>query len=227
MNIIAVDDEKYALDLLYEAISEALPEVVPACFGRAAEALAYAREHRVDVAFLDVQMKEMDGLALAQELTEIRPNTNIIFVTGYSDYLEEAFQLYASGYVRKPVLAARIKREINNLRFPLKAEEDGRLPGVLGPYRFDHITQRVYYRGEDTLLKPREYQLFRLFASQPGRCFSAPELYQRIWGDAPQGSVHTVSVHISSLRKKLHMDEANNPIIKNRRGEGFYLDLDA
>ncbi|MDL2233035.1 helix-turn-helix domain-containing protein [Ruminococcaceae bacterium OttesenSCG-928-L11] len=61
----------------------------------------------------------------------------------------------------------------------------------------------------------------------PQPCFSPKDLFQWIWGDEPGGSVHTVSVHTSSLRKKLRMDEAGNPVIKNRRNEGFYLDLES
>lgn len=225
MNIIAVDDEELALATLQDAIREALPSEAPHCFLSVDAALEYANKEPVDVAFLDVKMKGRNGLILAQELKKIRSETNIIFVTGYSDYMEEAFRQHASGYVRKPVRARRILREIENLRHPIN--EDGKMKKikVLGPYMFDHVTGRVYYDGKDALLKPREFRLFCLFASNPGIYFTPEEIFKMIWGDDPNGNIHTVTVHVSSIRKKLNMDEDDNPIIRKRRGEGYYLDL--
>lgn len=225
MNILAVDDEALALHELNAAIREALPNETPACFRKAVEALAYARDNLIDVAFLDVNMGgDMNGLHLAEELDAIYPATNIIFVTGYSDYLEDAFRLYASGYVKKPVLAKRILREISHLRHPLKHKQPPDTVRELGPYVFDHTAQRVYCNGQDTNLSPREFKLFHLFAGNPGVTFTAEDLFKQVWGDEPVGSIVTVKVHVSSLRKKLGM--YHNITIQSQKGTGYTLSIE-
>lgn len=125
MNIIAVDDEESALWALERGIREAAPGTVLHCFSEAAGALAYAREHRVDVAFLDIEMHELDGLAMAKQLKEIHKATNIVFVTGHSSYMVNAFEMHASGYVMKPIRAERIAKELAHLRTPIVPQEQG------------------------------------------------------------------------------------------------------
>ena len=103
MKIIAVDDERIALSGLKLILNKAVPQADIAAFRQAKEALAYACQTRVDIAFLDVRMQEMNGIFLAERLKETNPRINIIFVTGYDEYAREAISLHASGYITKPV----------------------------------------------------------------------------------------------------------------------------
>lgn len=225
MNIIAVDDEKLLLHSLNMAICEAFPDETPSCFRGASEALEFAKTNPVDVAFLDIEMGEgMNGLELARELNTIHPATNIIFVTGFSNYYEEAFDQYASGYVKKPVLAKRILREMSHLRYPIEDKPQIKMVQELGPYTFDHLTGRVYRDGQDTLLKPKEFSLFCMFANNPGVFFTPEVLYQKVWGDEPVGNIDTVKMHVSRLRAKLDMTQESLAEIKSQRGKGYYLD---
>lgn len=123
MNIIAVDDERRALLELVQAIKEVSADAEVTGFPTAQSALDYAREQRIDVAFLDVEMKGMDGLALARALKDINGFTNIVFVTGYSKYMKDAFGLRASGYIMKPVEPAAVAEELKYPRTPIKEPE--------------------------------------------------------------------------------------------------------
>lgn len=102
MNVIYVDDERIALECFeYEARS--LKEIAHMnLFDKAEEALCFARQNEVDVAFLDIEMPDMSGLLLAKALQNIHPNICIIFVTAYSNYALEAFNADAIGYILKP-----------------------------------------------------------------------------------------------------------------------------
>lgn len=121
MKILAVDDEKLMLMALETAIHEAVPNADLVSFRRAADALAYTEENQVDVAFLDIQMRGMDGLDLARKLLEIDPRINIIFCTGYDDYISEAFRdVRCNGYISKPVDARKVYQEMQHLRAPLE-----------------------------------------------------------------------------------------------------------
>ena len=124
MRIIAVDDEKTALERLIESIEQAEPAAEIHGFRNPEEALAYIKEVACDVAFLDIRMKKMHGICLAQEMKLICPKVNIIFSTGYDEYYEDAFELHASGYLRKPVTSEKVKHELADLRYPVAAAGD-------------------------------------------------------------------------------------------------------
>lgn len=125
MKILAVDDEKLMLGALVSAIEEATPDSSIYSFRKGAEALEFAAENKVDVAFLDIRMRGMDGLDLAKELMSIYPELNVIFCTGYDDYISEAFrEVRCNGYITKPVDAEQITKELMHLRRPLELKEE-------------------------------------------------------------------------------------------------------
>lgn len=225
MNIIAVDDEKPSLFLVERAIRKAVPACSFACFLSAADALFYAEKTTVDVAFLDIHMRTMNGLMLAGRLQEIHGKTNIIFITGYSEYAVDAFSLGSSGYIMKPVEPEAIALEISRLRNP---------PEVLGPepmerignFTFDHCARRVLHDGKDVLLHPREYNIFHLLASYPNRYFTPQELYEKTSGQDMNDDIRALYVQIYRLRKKLGLGDAGlerSIEIEQSRGKGYRL----
>lgn len=127
MKILAVDDEKLMLSALVSAINEAMPEAEVAAFRSATSALEYFEDNKIDVAFLDIRMRGMDGLELARKLLEMDPTLNIIFCTGYDEYISEAFrEVRCNGYITKPVDADTVRRELSHLRTPIAAEDVGK-----------------------------------------------------------------------------------------------------
>lgn len=133
MRIIAVDDEKIALEALTSAIGKADENAEVISFRKVAEALEYVESNGVDVAFLDIEMRQMSGIELAKKLKLANPHINIIFATGYADYRGDAFEMHASGYITKPVTADKIRAELDNLRFPVV--ENGSMPPIGGKKR--------------------------------------------------------------------------------------------
>ena len=75
-----------------------------------------------DVAFLDIEMKGINGVEVAEKLKAINPNINIIFATGFGSYRDIAFDLHASGYLIKPITAERVRNELENLRRPVASQ---------------------------------------------------------------------------------------------------------
>ena len=125
MQFLLTDDEQGALSILAEAVKEVVPGANIYSFTNPLDALECMKETKCDVAFLDIQMREMSGIILAKKLKEIYPKVNIVFVTGYSDYAGDAFSLHASGYVHKPVTPAKIEREMENLRHHVRWKDTG------------------------------------------------------------------------------------------------------
>ena len=116
MKAIAVDDEIYMLETLQEAVSASSDIELTESFSSCSAALAYAAEHPVDVAFLDINMRGIGGLGLAEKLMQLHPRCKIIFCTGYEEYAVSAFQLHASGYLMKPITAEAVQKEIDYIK---------------------------------------------------------------------------------------------------------------
>ena len=123
MLVIAVDDEELMLRALVRAISASpdIKEVVK--FSNCEKALDYVKENPIDVAFLDINMRGMGGIALAKEIIKLRPNSKIVFCTGYEEYAIPAFKLHASGYLMKPISAEDVQNEIDNIKGVRKKEK--------------------------------------------------------------------------------------------------------
>ena len=119
MKIIAVDDEKIALKGLLLSIEKAAPNAEVFGFRYASDAIDYMKTEHCDVAFLDIEMKGINGVELARALKEINPDINIIFATGFGSYRDVAFDIHASGYLIKPITVEGVKRELENLRRPV------------------------------------------------------------------------------------------------------------
>lgn len=120
MNILALDDEQIALEGLASAAKKAEPSAAIYSFRKPKEALEFCKSTSCDVALLDIQMKTMNGVELAKELKLINPRINIIFTTGYADYMKDAFELHASGYLIKPITSEKVRKELDNLRFSVQ-----------------------------------------------------------------------------------------------------------
>jgi two-component SAPR family response regulator len=116
MRAIAVDDEELMLHALVRAISASpdIDEVVK--FSSCENALNYAKDNYFDIAFLDINMRGMGGIALAEKIIELCPNSRIVFCTGYEEYAISAFKLHASGYLMKPISAEDVQGEIDNIK---------------------------------------------------------------------------------------------------------------
>lgn len=75
----------------------------------------------MQIAFLDIELDDnINGIELAKHLKELNSRINIVFLTSFGEYVQDAFDLYSSGYVRKPVTPEKIRRQIANLRFPVR-----------------------------------------------------------------------------------------------------------
>ena len=116
MKAIAVDDEIYMLEALQEAVS-ASPDIESVeAFSSCSSALEYASENPIDVAFLDINMRGIGGLGLAEKLIELQPRCKIVFCTGHDEYAVSAFRLHASGYLMKPITSDAVQKEIDHIK---------------------------------------------------------------------------------------------------------------
>ena len=116
MIAITVDDERPMLKALTDIVKSSpdIEEVYD--FSACSAALEWVGKNSTDVAFLDINMRGMGGLALAEKITEIQPDCKIVFCTGYEEYALNAIQLRCSGYLMKPITPEAVQREIDHIK---------------------------------------------------------------------------------------------------------------
>lgn len=118
MKILAVDDMPVPRRALARAIGAAAPEAELVVCSDAEEVMACADLSTFDVAFIDIDLPGEDGIWLARELAAANSGVNVVFVTGFDEYMGDAFRLHSSGYVMKPVTADKVADELEHLRHP-------------------------------------------------------------------------------------------------------------
>ncbi len=120
MNLLLIDDEQMMLEMLSDAVAEVLPSANRFCFTKSSEGLDCAKDTPIDIAFLDINLRGFSGLDIAKQLMELYPKVNIIFCTGYEEYAVDAFKMYASAFLQKPIWAENIQEAVEHLRFPVE-----------------------------------------------------------------------------------------------------------
>lgn len=117
-HVILVDDMKLILSDGLPVLEEVIPNANVIGFTDAEEAIEYAKNNRVSLAFLDIELRNSNGLDLCRDLLAINPRTNVVYLTAYSDYSLDAWSTGASGFMLKPLTAEGVKEQLKNLRYP-------------------------------------------------------------------------------------------------------------
>ena len=197
MIAIAVDDEKLMLGALVAAIkaSPDISQVSP--FSNCDEALDFVKENTIDIAFLDINMRGMGGLALAEKIIGVCPDCKIVFCTGYEEYAIPAFKLHASGYLMKPVSGKDVQAEIDNIKGIHQREK------LLTVKCFG--TFEVYARGEKlTFKRSKTKELFAFLVDRNGAGVTVAEIGVALWeNDEDQKNQNYIHQLFRDLRQSL------------------------
>ena len=176
MKAITVDDEIYMLETLNDAVSASSDVELTGSFTSCSAALSYAAENPVDIAFLDINMRGIGGLGLAEKLMEIHPDCKIIFCTGHEEYAVSAFRLHVSGYLMKPITAEAVQQEIDHIK-GVKAKEKLLTINCFGNFE-------VLYNGEILPFKRRKAkELLAVLVDRNGAGLTAKQLCAILFPD--------------------------------------------
>ena len=197
MIAIAVDDEILMLGALVSAI-KASPDISEVSqFSGCDEALAFVKENTVDVAFLDINMRGMGGLALAEKIRSVCPDCKIVFCTGYEEYAIPAFKLHASGYLMKPVSAKDVQVEIDNIK-GIRQSQKPLTVKCFGNFE-------VYAKGEKlTFKRSKTKELFAFLIDRNGAGVTVAEIGAFLWeNDKEQKNQNYIHQLFRDLRLSL------------------------
>lgn len=176
MIAIAVDDEVLMLEALVKAITASSDITAVAKFSDCEEALEYVKSNHADIAFLDINMRGMGGLALAEKIVAARPGCKIVFCTGYEEYAISAFKLRASGYLLKPISAEDVQGEIDNIKGVRQKEK---------PLTVNCFGNFEVYAKEDKLVfkRMKTKELFAFLVDRRGAGMTAKQICAVLFPD--------------------------------------------
>ena len=127
LRVLAVDDERPALDELAYLLREQPRVDVVLTASDAAEALRVLEDDAVDAVFLDIRMPRLTGLDLAKILARFAQPPQLVFVTAYDEHAVVAFDLKALDYVMKPVRAERLSEAVRRVDDAVQGMESRRV----------------------------------------------------------------------------------------------------
>ena len=162
---------------------------------------------QIDLIILDVMLPDGSGIEFCADMRK-RNDIPVLFLTCLDDEAALVAGLKAGGdeYMTKPyslaALSARAEALLRRVRMDRSSEKNF----VIGPVLIDCGKRRAYLNGEDVMLTPKEFEVLLLLARDIGKRFTAKEIYSSVWRDELFDS-RTVIVHISSLRKKLRLND--------------------
>lgn len=115
LRVIIVDDEMWAARRLNRILLERDEAMDIETFLNPRKALEYVRTHKVDIAFLDISMPDINGMKLSQLFLELQSDIHLVFVTGFHKYAVKAYGINAMDYIMKPVTAERLALTMNRI----------------------------------------------------------------------------------------------------------------
>lgn len=116
IKVLIVDDEKGMRTIIKKILAKSGGFEVIGDTNNGEEAIGMFSEHRPKVVFLDIEMPEYNGIYCAKKLIDIDPKTIIIFATAHSEYMPDAFQLYAFDYLIKPFKVERVMQTLDRIK---------------------------------------------------------------------------------------------------------------
>ncbi len=193
MRILIADDEPLILNGMVRTVQRAAPDAEVEGFTSSSRALEWSRDNAPDVAFLDIEMPEINGLQLAKELRLMHPQLNVVFTTSYPQYAMDSYDLRASGYLLKPVSESDVRRELADLRFsPVRSRNTGLRLRTFGNFEAFNGANPLHFRYSRTL------ELLAYLTDRNGAFCTNGEIEGALWEDLPP-----TESYLRQLRKDL------------------------
>ncbi|MBE7721858.1 response regulator [Lacrimispora indolis] len=200
MRAILVDDEEMLLREM-ERLLASYPDLeIAGSYTDPMEALREIESTRPELAFLDIEMRTLSGLELAERLLQRNPDLNVLFVTAYNQYAVEAFEINAIDYILKPVRPERLEKTMERIR---------RKRGIPQPpetLRIQFFGKFSIYLGKEAVKwnrsKPRE--LLAYFLANEGIWLDKFKICDDLWPEnSPNQALRNLQTAVWAIRKCL------------------------
>jgi two-component system alkaline phosphatase synthesis response regulator PhoP len=223
IKILLVDDEPDILEIVGYNLSQEGYQIVTAENGK--EAIAKAKKEHPQLIIMDVMMPEMDGMEATEAIRKLPELKDVIitFLTARSeDYSQVAgFDAGADDYITKPIKPKLLVSKVKALLRRLK-DDDGKNSETLnvGGIEINREEYKIIKENKEIVLPRKEFELFYLLASKPGKVFKRDEILDKVWGNEVIVGGRTIDVHIRKLREKIGDD-----YFKTIKGVGYKFEV--
>lgn len=223
IKILLVDDEQDILEIVGYNLSQEGYQIVTATNGK--DAIAKAKKELPHLIIIDVMMPEMDGMEAVENIRKIPELSNVIitFLTARSeDYSQVAgFDAGADDYIAKPIKPKLLVSKVKALLRRLKEDESKGDVLKVGNIEINREEYKIILEDNGEIVLPRkEFELFYLLASKPGKVFKREEILDKVWGNEVVVGGRTIDVHIRKLREKI-----GDELFKTIKGVGYKLEI--
>ena len=216
--ILIVDDDQDIIEILRYNLCLNGYNVKSAINGK--EAIKKAKLFIPDIILLDIMMPIMDGIEACYKIKKIPSlkNTIIIFLSARSEDFTQIAAFDAGGYdyISKPVKPKILLKKIESILKRLKSDKNEHSIIELDNITISREEYKVVKDGKDIVLPRKEFELFSLLASNPGKVFTRDEIMNKVWGSNIIVGDRTIDVHIRKLREKI-----GNLYFKTVKGVGY------
>ena len=223
IKILLVDDEQDILEIVGYNLTQEGYQIVTASNGK--EAIVKAKKELPHLIIMDLMMPEMDGIEACENIRRIPELSHVIitFLTARSeDYSQVAgFDAGADDYITKPIKPKLLVSKVKALLRRLKDEEaKGSETLNVGDIEINREEYKIIKDNREIILPRKEFELFYLLASKPGKVFKREEILDKVWGSEVIVGGRTIDVHIRKLREKIGDD-----FFKTIKGVGYKFEV--
>jgi len=231
--VLIVEDEELIRETIGLALAEVGFEVLVAEDGLTALEMlggtksSSRRVADISLVILDLMLPGMNGLDLCRLLRHQGIDIPLLILSAKSTETDRVvgLEVGADDYLTKPFgmreLIARCRALLRRQRSAQEHEPDPVL--TFGDVQLNPKECRVFLRGEEINLSPKEFRILELFMGQPKRVWSRDQIIDQVWGYDFMGDNKTVDVHIRWIREKLEDDPSKPQYLKTVRGFGYRL----
>ena len=231
-HVLVVEDDKEIREGVEIYLKSQGYEVFQAADG--VEGLEVIEKEDVHLAIVDIMMPRMDGISMVVKLRE-KYDFPVIFLSAKSEEVDKIMGLNmgADDYVTKPFtpmeLLARVNSQLRRYRRFMERlgdkEENSRIH-TIGGLEINEDNVEVTGDGEPVKMTPIEYKILLLLMKNPGRVFSAEEIYERVWNERAINT-DTIMVHVRNIREKIEVNPREPKYLKVVWGVGYKIEKQA
>ena len=222
IKILLVDDEQDILEIVGYNLAQEGYQISTASNGK--EAILKAKKELPHLIILDVMMPEMDGMEACENIRRIPELSHVIiaFLTARSeDYSQVAgFEAGADDYIAKPIKPKVLVSKVKALLRRLKEDEQNKDVLIVGNIEINREEYKIIQDEKEIILPRKEFELFYLLASKPGKVFKREEILDNVWGNEVIVGDRTIDVHIGKLREKI-----GDEYFKTIKGVGYKFEI--
>ena len=197
------------------------------------EGLEMLEKEEIHLAIVDIMMPRMDGITMTMKLRE-KHDFPVIMLSAKSEEVDKVMGLNigADDYVTKPFtpmeLMARVNSQMRRYRrfmekLQEKEEKNADTVYAIGGLEVNESTFEVRVDGAPVKMTPMEFKILLLLIKNPGRVFSAVEIYVRVWNERAVNT-ETVMVHVRNIREKIEINPKEPKYLKVVWGVGYKIE---